>query len=288
MNAMKGNFDRFLLGLLWLMTIALALTFWMNIRYGFNVLSAAHWQYLSTLQAARAAIKPEFYISLVVGIFVGVFGMYILVRPHSEPKQQDAKPEKQPAPTNIYAPTTSARPMPPSGLRSNVARPQNRTSQTVVRNTALPIPAPKTIENDNTLAKDISTVFESNGYSTKPCKKLGRLSNPVITLGYDNTVWVGTSNTSVADVQDAIQTLITIFDDTLGDTANDMSVHGCLVNPSDSENNNPDLISTFATIEEFADFMRQHQNEKPADFDAELFEAVSTYITTVIGYAGKS
>ncbi len=142
--------------------------------------------------------------------------------------------------------------------------------------------------NDNPLANEISKVFELSEYIVKPCKKLGRLINPVVALGYDNTVWIGTSNTSLMDVQDAIQTLIAIFDDTLGDTANDMSLRGCVINSTNSGNDYPDLISTFNNIEEFSDFIKQHKNEKPADFDAELFDAVSTYITTVIGYAGKS
>lgn len=270
------------------MTIALALTFWMNIRYGFNVMSAAHWQYLSSLQAARAAVKPEFYISLIVGIFVGVFGMYLLVRPKTARIQQIPESKSQPVlqPEQINSPIVPARPMSPSGMRSVAVRQQHRPTQQI-RNTALPLQQPQKI-NYNPLAGDISGILESTGYDIKPCNKLGQLISPVIALGYDNTVWIATSNTSVANIQDAIQTLVTIFDDTLGDTANDMSVHGCLVNPTDSENNNPDLISTFETISEFSEFMQEHQNAKPADFDSELFDAVSTYVTTVIGYAGKS
>lgn len=285
---MKRNFDKFLLGLLWLMTIALALTFWMNIKYGFNVLSGAHWQYLSSLQAARATIKPEFYISLVIGIFVGVFGMYLLVRPRPirTPEVSVSAPQTiiQPQPTtNITSPTVPVRPKSPSGIRNAAPRPQYHSAPAT---NVLPAPVAKL--NDNPLANEISKVFESSEYIIKPCKKLGRLINPVVALGYDNTIWISTSNTSLTNVQDAIQTLITIFDDTLGDTANDMSVHGCVVNPTDSENNYPDLISTFNGIDEFSEFMNQHQNEKPEDFDAELFDAVSTYVTTVIGYAGKS
>ena len=48
-----------------------------------------------------------------------------------------------------------------------------------------------------------------------------------------------------------------------------------------------DLVLTFKTIDEFRKFMNEHQNNKPEDFDSELFDAVSTYISTVMNYIGK-
>ena len=281
-----------MLGLLWLMTVALAITFWMNIRYGFNIMSAAHWEYLSTLQASRASIKPEFYLSIIGAIFVGIAGMYLLVRPRF--RKIVLTP---PAPTQAQIPSATvvpARPKAPTGMRAISVRPQIQKPSNMVPAIAprpKPLATPPAVQNkepENPLGEKIKSVFESAGYVMKPCKKLGRLVNPVVALGYDNMVWIGISNNSTENMQDAIQTLVTIFDDTLGDMANDMSLHGCIIKPTESGNNNPDLISTFASIEEFSEFMKKYQNKKPDDFDNELFDAVSTYVTTVTGYTGNA
>ena len=120
----------------------------------------------------------------------------------------------------------------------------------------------------------------------KPCRKIGKIVAPVVALGYDNTLWLGASNVTLADMQDAIQTLIALFDDTLGDTAEDIIIHGCIVGGTE-KSQNPDLISTFATPDELKQFMKEHQNIKPDDFDNDLFDAISTYISTVMNYIGK-
>ena len=292
---MKTIFDKILIGLLWLITITLATTFWMNIRYGFNILSAAHWEYFSTLQATNAKIALEFYLSLVVAVFIAVTGLYMLLRPRLRKIQlktqaTETKPIPQPSPNHSVS---TGRPVSPMGMRSTTNHSQLQ-SNTKKFNTSPVATAPtltppgRTTEPTNPLSSEIQSIFESAGYIMKPCKKISGLNNPVIALGYNQTIWIGTSNASVESMQDAIQTLIAVFDDTLGDTAEDLSIRGCIINPTDTTNNNPDLISTFADIGELQSFMTEHQNTKPDGFDEELFDAVSTYISTVMGYIGKS
>lgn len=86
-------------------------------------------------------------------------------------------------------------------------------------------------------------------------------------------------------MQDAIESLVAIFDDTLGDTAQDIVIHGYIVNPTDKEDFNPDLIATFDSPKALQEHIEP--NEKPEDFDSDLFDAFSTYIDTVSGYIGK-
>ena len=86
---------------------------------------------------------------------------------------------------------------------------------------------------------------------------------------------------------DAIQTLVTIFDDTLGETANDISVRGFIISPSEPVKRQDELIVTFDSNADFIKYVNEHKNEKPEDYDAELFDAFSTYISTVTGYIGK-
>ena len=76
--------------------------------------------------------------------------------------------------------------------------------------------------------EEIKSIFQNAGYTPKKCARIGKLIEPMVALAYDNTVWIATSGVPVSDAMDAIQTLVTVFDDTLGDTANDMSVHASL------------------------------------------------------------
>jgi hypothetical protein len=164
-----------------------------------------------------------------------------------------------------------------------VSQPQQ---QLPVPTQRIDVPQPQNVQ-PNTLTKEISSIFESNGYLIKPCTRIGKLNEPVLALGYNQTLWIGVSDTSVDIMQQSIQTLLTVFEDTLGDTANDLTVRGCIINSSDTENANSDSILTFANITDFAQYMSQNKNVKPDDFDNDLFDAISTYISTVANYIGK-
>ena len=292
---MRNNFDKFLLGLLWLMTVALATTFWMNIRYGFDIFSAAHWEYLSGLQADRAIIKPEFYISLVFAIVIALVGLYAIVRPRFRKvpmPQSTGTTTATPAPT---VPTISnnfvgtQRPKSPVSLNAKMARRQPSEQFTPPTQRVTPPVASKPmvpmVPAANPLANSINSILESVNYVMKPCKRIGKLKNPVVGLGYDQTLWIATSDADPADMVDAIQTLVAVFDDTLGDSANDITPHGCIIGSKGESNN--DLISTFANINDFKQYMDKHKNVMAEDFDKELFDAISTYISTVTNYIGK-
>lgn len=306
---MTKKFSNLLLGLLWLMTITLATTFWMNIKYGFNIFSAAHWAYLSELQAYRTEIKLDFYISLIAAIIIGLTGLYLLARPRvqtffiepsqmppppvsykenqpilNQPQYVDTEPvpKEEPVTQQQQPHTAMKRPMSPTGIsRPNIVQKSPRTASVMTPK----IPTPHTPAAPTHIA-EIQSILEKGGYIIKPCERIEKLIKPVVALTYNQTVLVCSENVSTAEIQDALQTLITIFDDTLGDTADDMTVHGYIVNASD-ESTNPDLISVFDTLDEFQEFIDTHPNTKTEDFDQELFDAISTYIGTVTNYIGK-
>lgn len=298
---MKRNFDKILLGLLWLMMVALATTFWMNTQYGFNIFSAAHWEYLSGLQADRASIKPEFYISLVFAIFIALIGLYAIVRPRFRkipmPDSKPANPAPSvvasvPQPTYNNASYVPQRPRSPSSFSNIVKKPtprqqapqqQNFTPPTKPMNVSMPTPQKP---QANPLSQEINHAFESADYLMKPCQHIGKLNNPVLALGYNQTLWIATSNDSYENMIDAFQTLVTVFEDTLGDSANDITLRGCIISPTSTSDH--EMISSFADIEQFKQFVANHKNTQSDDFDKELFEAVSTYVSTVATYIGKS
>ena len=78
---MTKNFDRFLLGILWLLAVMLAACFWFNTMFAFNLFSAAHWRYLAGLQASQITVSGWFYISLVITIGLALVGTNMLMRP---------------------------------------------------------------------------------------------------------------------------------------------------------------------------------------------------------------
>ncbi|MBO4700845.1 MAG: hypothetical protein J5620_03815 [Alphaproteobacteria bacterium] len=287
------------------MTVTLATTFWMNIKYGFNIFSAAHWAYLSELQAYRTDIKLDFYISLILAIILGLVGLYFLARPKMrtffiEPSQMPPPPQVDtPNIFNLQRSVESVKQQPdeqtaPRAPQINITRPMSPTGiptpqKTPPKNNTVYVPAPKITPADPAISPhlaEISGIFEMAGYIIKPCTRIGKLIKPVVALSYDQTIWVCSENVSGADVLDALQTLIAVFDDTLGDTANDLTVRGCIINSPDSAENS-ELITTFGTTDEFQEFMTNHPNIKPADYDQDLFDAISTYIGTVTNYIGK-
>lgn len=318
---MTKKFANLLLGVLWLLTVTLAATFWMNIKYGFNIFSAAHWAYLSEMQAYRTQIKLDFYISLIGAIIIGLTGLYFLLRPKLqtffiEPSQMPPLPgnvdtpnilhhkstnsndsgitvaneptpikhEPESAPANIPHRPHATRPMSPMGTQRMVPNPKQNNNTNIIRT-----PTPKINSPEPTgpiHASDISDILEKSEYQIKPCMRIGKLIKPVVALSYDQTVWVCSENVSATDVTDALQTLVTVFDDTLGDSANDLTVRGCIINATDTPENS-ELIYTFDTLDEFGKFINSHPNTKPDDYDQELFDAISTYISTVTNYIGK-
>lgn len=310
---MTKKFSNLLLGLLWLLTVTLATTFWMNIKYGFNIFSAAHWAYLSELQAYRTEIKMDFYISLIAAIIIGLTGLYLLARPKMRmffiepsqmpppstgvdtpnilhrPKTNKSITEPAPEQANNTAPRIApqpnpARPISPMGTRQTVPTPNRATTAPHFNTPAPKITAPEPTAGPHIV--EIGNIIENAGYIIKPCQRIGKLIKPVVALAYNQTVWVCAENVSVADMTDALQTIVTVFDDTLGDTANDMNVHGCIINTREPSNNQ-ELISVFGTIDEFREFINTHPNTKPTDYDPDLFDAISTYIGTVTNYIGK-
>ncbi len=78
---MKNKFDRILLGILWVLAIALGVSFWFGSQYGFNLFSGAHWRHLAYMQASQSPIRMGFYLSLTVATVVMLVGLYLIVRP---------------------------------------------------------------------------------------------------------------------------------------------------------------------------------------------------------------
>ncbi len=124
---MKNKFDKILFAILWILVSILGMTFWFNSRFGFNLFYGAHWNHLAYMQASQSPIKPTFYISLVVGVFIMIYGLYLIIRPRlrkiklpiRDTRSQPQQPITPVAPAAPTAPTTT-----PS---ENIAQPEPAT-----------------------------------------------------------------------------------------------------------------------------------------------------------------
>lgn len=289
---MRKNFDKILLGTLWLLVVLLATTFWMNITFGFNLFSGAHWAYLSELQAKKATIQPRFYMSLIGGILIALIGLYLLLRPKSTHSTPEPAPETPAATPSHESTVFNSRPMSPLGNRPRTTYQQPTNIPTAPISTPIAsqpqtqFTQPK--PNSNPFAKEIQSILESGGYQIKPCNKISDILSPVVTLGYNHTLYIVTSCVKTDDLETAITTLSTLFLDTLGDTANDITIRGIIINPKDNTNTNSETVTIFTNMAAFRQFVSDNPNTQPEDYDQELFEAMDTYITTVTGYIGKN
>lgn len=98
---MRKQLEHFLLSVLVSMSVLLGLTFWLNIKFGFNLLSGAHWHKLALLQASNANIDKDFYVSIGVAIAILIMALYIIYRPRFRkipmPKPQNIEIHQLPA-----------------------------------------------------------------------------------------------------------------------------------------------------------------------------------------------
>lgn len=312
---MRNRLDNILLGTLWLLAATLGTSFWLNTKFGFNIFSAPHWQYLAYLQASKTPVAASFYISLGVAIFITIFGLYFLIQPKlrkivlpiikvkkvnekpqprvdskSEPTnhKSDAseitimpKPEQQPA--------QQIQPTPVAAPQNNPLRPPHLNLPTTNSYSAAPITQPATATNtssgndaDNNAIREI---FSQNGYIVKNNPYINRWRPNLLAIGTNEVLWIGAVGATTTQVRAAIDKLNQIFSDTLDDVY--ISINGFSINAPDAQTTESQDILLFNTINDLDAYMKQHPNSKPTADEQENFDAYSEYIDTVIGYIGN-
>lgn len=314
---MKKNFENILLGLLWLLAATLGTTFWFNTRFGFNLFSSAHWDYLATQQATRAPISFWFYFSFVAATFITLFVLYLLIRPHkrnislsntakapsipqSTPTNAASDNNKDASQINMVPGTTQTPPPAPEvpsispmltrPPRLNIA-PANTLAPAVSQpNTSggtpmTTMPAARTAPQQPTKQDwpEIREIFSMAGYVIKPEPRINGKKMALLAIGTDEVLYIGAVGISTSDMTGCVNKMINLFHDTLEDI--EINVTAFVLNPTESA---PDSgILTFDTIESLRDYMNNHRNTPLSAEDTENFAAYSEYITTVIDYIGK-
>ncbi len=300
---MNEKINKFLLGTLWLIASTLGLCFWMNINFGFNLLSGAHWRHLAYMQATQQPIKTTFYISLFIGFSCIIFGMYVLIRPRLRRIKFIKKDKKPDLSTPTEQPTVSIPEPDTSHTKETVVeKPVPESTNTlqepfvidyssdippapVANGTQAPNPlSPNDIKiQDATITQnypEIVEIFESVGYTIKTPPCVGVFCPALTAIGHEITLWIGAVDVGTNAVQGVIDAFKSIFEKTL-DGEIDITTKGFVVNATDASDPEAPDILLFDSIDKLREYMQQ--NPDIADEDSsEEFEAFSQYISTVI------
>ena len=287
---MRNKFEHFLLSFLLGIAILLGLSFWLNIIYGFNLFSKEHWNELARLQAEQIPVSTGFYVSIVIAVFIFVFGILLLyiiptikrtqkkssnnflstmpmVPGHKEEKKEDNTViERQMPKLNLSQP-------PKLNLPSNMASVLQQRNEINQRKTKESVPDYNTI---------LSQIFKAKGFTVKPNPVISKFSPNLFAIAPNEIIWIGAVDTDIDKLQSAINRLEKIFTETLEDIK--ININAFLV---DTKNTQPvsDSIFVFKSLEELKTFVTELPPAWPNDMsnaDQENFDAYSEYIDTVL------
>lgn len=285
-----------LLGTLWCLAIVLALDFWLNTVYNFNIFSNTHWTYVANAQATNQQIATGFYIAITIAITSGILGLYMLFRPRfrkiiikkPEPEKNITAPiptipETQPTQQNTTEKTPTIQRPPHLHIQINS---QNNlpNRQTKTHNTTTTTQQ-KTQTPEPRYTHEIRDIFEKNGYTVLSQTNIANTQLSVIALGTDETLWLGTCDISHEQMTDVMLALQSTFQETLEDI--DIDINAFIINPID--NNKVDAILDIETLDDLATIIDETPNipESDADIESDSMNAFRGYIETVITYLGK-
>jgi len=290
---MKKLFEHLLTSILLITSIILGLTFWLNIKYSFNLLSVEHWTELSRLQASHTHILPGFYISLFIATFILILGLYVIFRPKFRKFQCQKSPSTNDVIKTTNTPSISeisekheehkvdsvpAMVRPPRlNIPKNIIQfNDKRTDTTIQQDTTNNESSSK--DNHDILIKNVPSV----GYIIKDSPTVSGFTPDIIVIGHNETIYIGGINPDVQKLQKFITNIESVFSDTLEDI--EINVIGFSISTNLS-NEQTDIL-TFNTSEEFGNYLSQQVDMDLIETDKENFEAYSEYIDTVLSFLG--
>ncbi|MFQ6777921.1 MAG: hypothetical protein ACLRFI_01320 [Alphaproteobacteria bacterium] len=274
---LKEKINFALLGVLWFLASTLGMCFFINTAFNFNILSAEHWQYLSSLQASGENINIFFYISLCICISIIVIGLYIItISIYKTPKHTDEQTINK---DTIYEQQQilehEKKYLPP---RLNIPRGVNISA---IQNQIKNIETQKNIQQQEQQNLDkILSILSNAGYQNQPIQTY-KNKKYIVSLGYDATMWLGVTN-SDPDYITELQTKFTdIFNEFLEDTFITINTF-IIFKTGDTESQD---ILQFSSINEFEQYVSEKPNINNSDEDD--LPMFSQFISTVLTNIGK-
>lgn len=306
---MRKFFEHLLLSILLIISVVLGMTFWLNTKFGFNLLSAKHWQELASLQAAHTPIDKTFYISLGVGVFILIFGLYLIFRPRfrklpkpvisqqpipqqpvvvqkqPEPKQvqqtqpvQNTQPEPQPQEQDVPVSALMNRPpklnLPKNMealVQNNYMKQQNSVSDNNVSQ-----------QNTTIYDQELRNIFEQNSYVVKPNLTISGLKTNLFAIGNHEVLWMGAVDCDMNKLRASIGKLRALFEETLEDIP--INIFAFILDTKNVYTPSDDIM-VFHSIEEISEFISNNPADNIDEDEKENFDAYSDYIDNIISMA---
>lgn len=291
------------------MSVVLGMTFWLNTKFGFNLLSAKHWQELASLQAAHTPIDKTFYISFGVGVFILIFGLYLIFRPRfrklpkpvisqqpipqqpvvvqkqPEPKQvqqtqpvQNTQPEPQPQEQDVPVSALMNRPPKlnlPKNMealaQNNYMKQQNSVSDNNVSQ-----------QNTTIYDQELRNIFEQNSYVVKPNLTISGLKTNLFAIGNHEVLWMGAVDCDMNKLKASIGKLRDLFEETLEDIP--INIFAFILDTKNVYTPSDDIM-VFHSIEEISEFISNNPADNIDEDEKENFDAYSDYIDNIISMA---
>lgn len=307
---MKKQFEHFLLSILLGTSILLVLTFWLNIKFGFNCLSIEHWNQLASLQATQAPIDKNFYLSIGVAIVAFILGLNIIFHPtyRKIPKMKQIVPEKTETPILKPEPEKPIIQPPAPQIQAEPVKPQTETSQitpptttnvptgiNLVRPPKLNLPknfaqiaaahnAQRTAQEQQANQSErydteIAKIFTDNNYVVQKNATISGIKTNLFALGNNEKLWLGYVDGDMNKAKNVINKIKDVISETLEDVEiyiNAFMLDTRGVYESDDE------VMIFRSIQDLNEYIQKHPGEEIQDFERENFQAYSEYIDTVI------
>lgn len=289
---MRNFLEKFLISCLLIISILLGLSFWLNVKYSFNMFSAKHWLFLSQLQASNAKIEFGFYTSFIIAFVVFLFGTLAIFSIKHEQKTAVSVPQNTPQPNVVQQiqPATipvaeqTNTPIPQYGP---IVRPQRLNLPKNMAAIAAHnfeqqknIPQKQTPQESpyNSVIKDI---FEKAGYTIKQNPVISGFTTNLFAIGNNEIVWMGGIDSDITKVKNAVAKLNDTFQETLDDIS--IHIHAFILDTRHIYEND-DTVLIFHDTDEIREYISKHPADSISENDQENFDAYSEYIDTIIKY----
>ena len=294
---MNKQIERLLLSVLCTTSVLLALTFWLNTYFGFNLFSSVHWHELSVIQASGESVSKSFYVSFGVAILVLIICFNVIYRPKrikiivpvtpEKPieKKQESKTEQTTIQSDVPAKEKSAqtpesKPLPKEPIINNIqlTRPPKLNLPKNITQIAATQHSAPTVDNEK-FDSELDSIFSENSFLIKKSPNISGLKLNLFAIGANEIVWIGGVNCDIEKLKAAIEKLESIFTDTLEDipiTVNAFLIDTLKKYDSDSR------VHVFHSIDDVRKYISENPGDEIPENDREDFDAYSDYIDTVL------
>lgn len=289
---MNKYLEKFLLSILLCASVLLGMSFWLSVRFGFNMFLSQHWDELAKLQIAHMPVNKLFYVSLGIGLFIIIFGLYIIFKPKSrniviqktllpaksvtETKisQSNQNALKQSSPQTFTNLTQPPRLNLPKDITNIVA--QHHTEQILAQNTQQKPPRITIYDSE------LSDIFTNANYLMKPNLTTQGFTSNLFAIGTGEVIWIGAVDCDIGLLKNVINKLKNIFTETLEDIP--ITISAFILDTKHLYTSDKDVL-VFHTINELKEFINNNPNKHLDESEQENFDAYSDYIDTIITYA---